>query len=75
MTIFKDRLRYIRKSKGYTQKQVAVAVGASERNYQDWEYGKKKPAFDTLIDLADFFNVTLDYLMGRNDTTKTAKGA
>ena len=72
MTIFKDRLRYIRKSKGYTQKQVAVAVGASERNYQDWEYGNKKPAFDTLIELADFFSVSLDYLMGRVDSQHSA---
>lgn len=67
MVAFKERLRSIRKEKGCTQKQVAVAVGASERNYQDWEYGNKKPAFDTLIELADFFSVTLDYLMGRTD--------
>lgn len=72
MTIFKDRLRSIRKSKGCTQKQVAVAVGASERNYQDWEYGNKKPAFDTLIELADFFNVSLDYLMGRVNSQHSA---
>lgn len=67
MIIFKERLRDIRKDKSCTQKQVAVAVGASERNYQDWEYGNKKPAFDTLIALADYFNVSLDYLVGRTN--------
>lgn len=72
MTVFKDRLRSIRKNKGCTQKQVAIAVGASERNYQDWEYGNKKPAFDTLIELADFFSVSLDYLMGRVDSQHSA---
>lgn len=67
---FNDHLKAIRKSHYATQKQVAVAVGVSERNYQDWEYGNTKPAFDALISLADFFGVSLDYLVGRsNDPT------
>lgn len=64
---FYDHLREIRKNHKATQKQVAAAVGVSERNYQDWEYGNTKPTFDVLIALADFFDVSLDYLVGRSD--------
>lgn len=67
MAIFHEHLRAIRKSKKSTQKQVAVAAGVTERNYQEWEYGNIKPGFDALIALADFFDVSLDYLVGRSD--------
>ena len=67
MITFNEHLRKIRKDKGITQKATAIAVGTNERNYQDWEYGKIKPTFDALISLADFFNVSLDYLVGRSD--------
>lgn len=66
MFIFKDHLRAIRKERKRTQKEAAAA-GVTERNYQDWEYGKTKPTFDTLIALADYFGVSLDYLVGRTD--------
>lgn len=65
--IFKDHLRFIRKNKKFTQKEVAMAARVTERNYQDWEYGNTKPGFDALIALADFFDVSLDYLVGRTD--------
>lgn len=64
---FKEHLKRIRKDKKYTQKQVATAIGTTERNYQDWEYGRNKPGFDSLIALADYFDVSLDYLVGRSE--------
>jgi transcriptional regulator with XRE-family HTH domain len=67
MPEFKEHLRSIRKNHHSTQKQVALAIQVSERNYQDWEYGKTKPGFDALISLADYFDVSLDYLVGRSD--------
>lgn len=67
MPEFKDHLKAIRKTFKATQKQVAKAIHVSERNYQDWEYGNTKPNFDALIALADFFDVSLDYLVGRSD--------
>ena len=67
MVIFKDHLRAIRKERKHTQREAAAAAGVTERNYQDWEYGKTKPTFDTLIALADYFDVSLDYLVGRSD--------
>lgn len=67
MESFNVHLRQIRQNHKKTQKETAAAVGANERNYQDWEYGKNKPGFESLIALADFFNVSIDYLVGRSD--------
>lgn len=67
MIDFAIQLKTIRKSKGVTQKQLAQAVGASERGIQSYEIGERKPAFDQLLALADYFDVSLDYLVGRSD--------
>lgn len=67
---FKENLKKVRKELKYTQKQVSIGIGITERNYQDWEYGRNKPGFDSLIALADFFNVSLDYLCGRSDVAE-----
>lgn len=67
---FNEHLRMIRKLRKKTQKEVAIAINLTERNYQDWEYGKTKPAFDSLIALADYFDVSLDYLVGRSDVAE-----
>lgn len=65
--LFNERLKEIRQSKKLTQKEVANSINLGERNYQSFEYGKCKPSFDTLIALADLFNVSIDYLVGRTD--------
>lgn len=62
-----DRLKVLRKSNGVTQKQVFTAIGVSERNYQSFEYGTVKPNHDNIIKLADFFQVSANYLLGRSD--------
>ena len=67
MAVFSEHLRSIRQSQNKTQKETAAAIGANERNYQDWEYGKNKPGFDSLVSLADYFDVSIDYLVGRSD--------
>ncbi len=60
-------LKKIRKAKGVTQKQLAIDIGASERGIQQYELGERKPTYDMLIALADYFDVSLDYLTGRTD--------
>lgn len=64
---FAERLKQLRTSKGLTQKQVYDAVGMSGIGYQRYEYGEREPAFSNLIALADYFDVSLDYLVGRSD--------
>ena len=56
-----------RKEFKITQKQAAAVANVSERNYQDYEYGKVIPTATVLIALADYFDVSLDYLVGRSD--------
>ena len=64
---FSQRLVELRQLRGLTQKQVYDAVGMSAIGYQRYEYGDREPAFSKLISLADFFDVSLDYLVGRSD--------
>lgn len=73
MVIFHEHLKKIRKDKKKTQKEVASAIQLSERNYQSFEYGKVKPSFETLIALADYFDVSIDYLVGRTDNPNSHK--
>jgi len=64
---FRFRLREIRKGKGLTQVEVANSVNIKERQYQNLESGVYRPSFDTIVALADFFEVSVDYLIGRID--------
>ena len=67
MPTFTDRLKELRKSKNATQVTVAEAIGCVEQYYQKIEYGKVKPSYDKIEKLADFFDVSTDYLLGRSD--------
>ena len=62
-----ERMRELRKERRETQKQVAEAIGITDRQYQRFEAGKQKPGFDNLVALSDHFGVSLDYLVGRSN--------
>lgn len=64
---FSDRMVILRKSHSLTQKQLALSIGVSEIAIQNYESQRRKPAYDVLIALADYFDVSLDYLVGRSD--------
>ena len=65
MFYFGAQLKELRKALGITQKQLAKELGASERGIQQYELGERKPTYDMLIALADYFDVPVDYLLGR----------
>jgi len=67
MSVFSMQLRKLRALKKVTQKQVAEATGLSERGYQSYELGEKEPSLGNIVKLADFFEVSTDYLLGRTD--------
>ena len=67
---FGEHLKNLRKSKDLTQKQVANTIGISERGFQRYELNERKPTYDILIAIADFFDVSLDYLVGRSNDPK-----
>lgn len=60
-------LRRARTAQGRTQLQVAEAVGMRYQAYQRYERGTVSPSGEILIALADFYGVSLDYLVGRSD--------
>lgn len=62
-----DALKRFRKEYKITQKRAAEISGVAERVWQSYEYGKVVPSALVLIALADYFNVSLDYLVGRSD--------
>ena len=61
------QFKKIRLERGFTQKQVADGLNIHEQGYQRYEYGKVVPSALVLIALADFYDVSLDYLVGRSD--------
>ena len=65
-----ENIRSLRVDGGYTQKQIAEYLGVSQNTYSQYEIGVLNYSVDTLIRLADFYNVSLDYLVGRTDTKK-----
>ena len=62
-----EGLKRFRKYVNITQVQAAAAASVSVTQYQNYEYGKSDPTATVLIALADYFDVSLDYLVGRSD--------
>lgn len=67
MPSFGERLSYLRKKENLKAEDLALAIGLKRRIIFNYEKDETKPSFDTLIATADFFNVSLDYLVGRSD--------
>ena len=67
MSIFSERLKLLRTENRYTQKAMADILGLKPRGYQDYEYNKAYPTVPGLIQIAKFFDVSTDYLLGLTD--------
>ena len=65
--LFSQRLREIRKRSGVPQSSIATYLSITVSAYSIFETGKGKPSYTRLIALADYFGVSLDYLVGRSD--------
>lgn len=61
-----QRLMKLRKEKKKTQDDVANFLGISRPAYGNYENGKREPDIETLTKLADYFDVSMDYLIGRS---------
>lgn len=68
---FRIRLKMLREDVGYSQQSFADTFGKSQSAVGSWEAGQREPEIDTLIGIADFFGVTLDYLVGRTENKFT----
>ena len=67
MKRFGERLKELRKEKGELQKEMAALLGCTTRHYQDVEAGLINVPSKKLEILADYYGVSMDYLMGRTD--------
>lgn len=67
MDLFAVRLQELRKARKIPQKELAERLGISVRAYHYYEEGKRYPDFQGLLSLADFYGVSLDYLVGRTE--------
>ncbi len=67
MPTLSERLIELKESKNLLQKDIAKSINLSLRSYQRYEYGEREPTSSILIKIADYFNVSLDYLVGRSD--------
>lgn len=65
-----ERIRILRKQKGMTMKELGKAVGVTEAAISHYETGKREPDGEILISIASTLGVSIDYLMGREDTKK-----
>jgi len=67
MVPFAKRLHESRERRKLKQKEVAEYLGIAVRSYQNYEGGQRQPDFETLVAIADYLEVTTDYLLGRRD--------
>ena len=65
--VLAQRLRACRKEKGLTQGQVAIYCDITEKAYQNYELSTREPKLGILVRIAEFYQVSLDYLVGRSD--------
>ena len=63
--MFLPRLRDLREDWDLSQKQIAAVLGIDQRVYSTYETGKRDIPLNHLIALADYYHVTVDYLLGR----------
>lgn len=64
--MFGDRLKELRKNKNLSQEKLGEFLGVSSNAVYSWEVGRSQPSIEIITKLADYFNVTTDYLLGFN---------
>ena len=67
MARFSDRLRQLRTARDLSQMEFSKQIGISKSSVNMYERGEREPSFETLELIADYFNVDMDYLLGKSD--------
>ncbi|WP_084007550.1 helix-turn-helix domain-containing protein [Leuconostoc mesenteroides] len=62
-----NRLRELRNERGLTLRELGYVINTSNQNISNWEVGRSSPNIEYLIKLANYFHVSIDYLVGRID--------
>lgn len=66
LIMLKNRLKELRKEKGFNQEEVGDAIGVTKVSICCYENGNRFPSLESIIKLANYFNVSMDYLLGRD---------
>ena len=61
------RLKELRKNKGLSQLRLATELNTTQNTISRYETGEREPGISELIKIADYFNVSVDYLIGRTE--------
>ena len=64
------RLKELRKKKGISQLRLATDLNTTQNTISRYETGEREPGIEELIMIADYFNVSVDYLIGRTENPK-----
>ena len=64
-----ENIKKLRMARGLNQVEFARVMGVSKQCVSNWENDNVMPSIEMLIKIADFFNVTTDYILGRNERT------
>ena len=64
------RLKELRKKKNISQLRLATELNTTQNTISRYETGEREPGIDELIKIADYFNVSVDYLIGRTENPK-----
>lgn len=67
--MFSLKLKELREDKGLSQQALAMKLNISQSTVGMWESGKREPNFETVKQIADFFKVSVDYLLCRTNTS------
>ena len=67
MKVFQENLIELRKRNNLTQKAVATELGITQPSYIRYENGTAEPTQETLVKIADLFDVSVDFLLGRKE--------
>lgn len=68
--IFAERIKTLRKELNLTQQDFADKLAKKRSTISGYETDRKQPDYDTLLELADFFDVSVDYLLGKSNIRK-----
>ena len=68
--VMRNRLKELRKSRGYTQVSLQMQTGVEQALLSKFENGERIPPTETLVRLADFYNVSIDYILCRTDKSE-----
>jgi transcriptional regulator with XRE-family HTH domain len=69
MEILAKRLKWLREKERYSQSEIAKKIGMTPSGYQKIEYSQRDPNLDVLVELCNIFNVSADFLLGRQNFT------